>query len=96
MQFLIKNNKQANYNKAKLIVVGSGGAGKTSLCNSLLEKHFNPNHLSTVVAKAAINVIDTKDVDISNSKWREITKGDNLVSNYFQLFSFVWLVAWKI
>ena len=56
VQYTLVRNVTTNFKRTKLLVVGNGGAGKTSTIRSLLTKEFQTEYDSTEVADANVQV----------------------------------------
>ena len=56
VQFSLETNYKVPYRRTKLLVVGDGGAGKSSTIRSLLNYDFDEERHSTEVADANIPV----------------------------------------
>ena len=56
VQYALAQNVTTTFKRTKLLVVGKGGAGKTSTIRSLLTKEFQAEYDSTEVADANVQV----------------------------------------
>ena len=77
----IQYSLTTKYNRAKLILVGQGAAGKTSTAFSLLGRKFNPEYISTIVGNADVQ-IDL--YDVLDWREREVARGKHLMEEDFR------------
>ena len=75
----VNNREKTAFARTKLMVIGNGGAGKTSTIRKLLGKPFQEKYLSTEVGEADAQV-QLSNVSMNNWEGLENTEGEHILN----------------